>query len=128
MVPGRRNGTGNHFLLREPFPPLTRELQQQKQQNCLNGFNNSPDGEFYNFMSMTSPIIGPEPVTSLIEDTAGIAAKYGALKYLQAMSTAYDPLVAGAEWAAKEVVLPVSIAATVGQVTGHIGCYTASQF
>jgi hypothetical protein len=46
----------------------SNQTQQQKQQNCLNGFNNSPDGKFYNFFSLASPVIGPDKLQSAIED------------------------------------------------------------
>ena len=111
-----------------PPPPQSQVPSNtaQKKQDCLNEFNNSPDGKFYNFMSMLSPILGPERVKSLIEDTAGPASKYAILKGYQYLG--YESLFEGAEWLTKEAVLPLSVAATVGQITGHVGCAIASHF
>ena len=97
-----------------PPPPV------DPHKKCLDDFNNSPDGKFYNFMSLASPLIGPDPLGSLGEDTIGPGSKYVALKFFDALG--YDSLVEGTKNLVREVVLPVSIAATAAQIAGHVGC------
>lgn len=62
--------------------PNNGQTQQQKQQDCLNKINNTPDGKFYNFWSLTSPLIGPNKLGSAIEDFGGTGLKYLAYRGL----------------------------------------------
>jgi hypothetical protein len=61
-------------------------IRQQKQQDCLNKINNTPDGEFYNFFSLASPFIGPDPMQSTIEDVGGTGLKFAAYGFFRSAS------------------------------------------
>ena len=118
------------------------QMQQNSEQQCLNGFNNSWPGKFVNFFSFLSPLWGPNRLGSAKEDVVGPAAKYLAYKTLRFLQNSpelisgpewaqWSSLVAGAsaevtEWAAKDVVLPLSLGATATQFLAHMGCHIAA--
>lgn len=132
------------MLSRKPNAPSNGQTQQQKQQDCLNKINNTPDGKFYNFWSLTSPLIGPNRLDSAIEDFGGTGLKY--LAYRGLLQAADSPTLLegsnaqfvtavlsgaaaeGIHTVAKEVVFPLALAATAGQLTVHAGCAIASHF
>lgn len=53
--------------------PNNQPTWKQKNQNCLNQINNTPDGKFDNFFSPLSmvPGIGPDWQSSIAEDVGG---------------------------------------------------------
>jgi hypothetical protein len=113
--------------------PNNGPTQQQKQQDCLNKINNTPDGKIYNFFSFASPWLAPD---TLAWDTSRAGA-VGAVGFLNAaaknwagtpLGTASGATVGSLTTLARDVLAPVAAAATVGQVTVHVGCYIASQF
>jgi RHS repeat-associated protein len=112
---------------------------KQKNQNCLNKINSTPDGKFYNFFSPLSmiPGIGPDWQGSAAEDLGGGAAKYVAFKFFQGAGANWagtglgviGNTVSGAiEGVAEGVLAPVAAAATVGQLTVHAGCAISAAF
>ncbi len=116
-----------------------KQTPQQKNQQCLNQINNTPDGKFYNFFSPLSmiPGIGPDWKGSIAEDVGGSAAKFAVFKFFQGVSRnmpvnpfgSFSGAVADTiEAAAEGVAVPLMGAATVGQVTVHAGCYVSSHF
>jgi hypothetical protein len=113
--------------------PTALQVKQFVQQQCLGQFNNSSLGGAVNFMSMTSPVIGPNPLGSTIEDVGGTTLKYGVYQFFNSASQSMagtpfgsmSGIVAeGIETIAKDVVLPVAVGATGLQVIAHAGCAT----
>ena len=92
---------------------------------CVNKFESSPDGWFYNLWSFAAPFIGPDRMGSTKEDTLGVASKYVAVKWFQYLG--YEDFVGLVKTVAGKGLLPLSIAATAGQITGHIGCQFATE-
>jgi hypothetical protein len=125
-----------NLLAQSPTKP------KQSYQDCLNGFNKSLGGAAVNFLSLTSPFIGPDPLQSALEDVGGTALKFGVHQGLQATSNSYLSIGgstaefltgAGAglaadiiEIAAKDVVLPLAVGATAIQIGAHALCYASS--
>jgi hypothetical protein len=117
-----------------------RQTWKQKNQDCLNKFNDAPEAKyFYNFLSPLSmiPGIGPEWKSSIAEDVLGSAAKYGVFKFFQAASTNWagtglgsmgglvaETIHGGALFVTKTLVP----AAVVGQLIGHSGCEISAYF
>ena len=113
--------------------PTALQVKQFVQQQCLGQFNNSSLGGAVNFMSMASPVIGPNPLGSTIEDVGGTTLKYGVYQFFNSASQSMagtpfgsmSGIVAeGIETIAKDVVLPVAVGATGLQVIAHAGCAT----
>jgi hypothetical protein len=127
------------FTSAESFAPNNGPTFKQKNQNCLNKINSTPDGKFYNFFSPLSmiPGIGPDWQGSAAEDLGGGAAKYVAFKFFQGAGANWagtglgviGNTVSGAiEGVAEGVLAPVAAAATVGQLTVHAGCAISAAF
>jgi hypothetical protein len=119
------------------IPDQQELIRQQKDQDCLNKSNNTPDGKFYNLFSLASPFIGPDPTKSTIEDVSGTGLKFAAYGFFRSASTnmirtpfgSMSGLVADTlDSVAKGFIFPVAAAATVGQITVHGGCAIASEF
>jgi RHS repeat-associated protein len=112
--------------------PTALQVKQFVQQQCLGQFNNSSLGGAVNFMSMASPVIGPNPLGSTIEDVGGTTLKYGVYQFFNSASqsmagTPFGSMsgiaAEGIETIAKDV-LPVAVGATGLQVIAHAGCAT----
>src|SRR5215469_10529291 len=117
--------------------PGSPQSPQQKRQACLDKINNTPDGKFYNFFSLLSPVLGPDPKNSTIEDVGGTALKFGTFTFFGVLGKGLpnNPfgslstfISEGIEDVAKGVGVPLIAAGTAGQVTAHVGCYVASHF
>jgi hypothetical protein len=65
--------------------PNNAPTWKQKNQDCLNKINNKPDGEFYNYWSYASSVLGPDTsVLSFKQDAASFAAQKGGQRFLSA--------------------------------------------
>jgi len=108
-------------------------------QSCINSFNKSALGNVANFLSFASPVIGPDPLGSLVEDIGGTGLKflaYQGLKSVNALrivgATDWSTAVLvellakdaayGIEFVARDFVLPVALGATIVQEGAHIYC------
>lgn len=107
------NGSSFNVGMAPPARPDPRKV-------CVNKFESSLDGRFYNFWSLAAPFIGPDRMGSAKEDTVGVASKYVAVKWFQYLG--YEDFVGLVKTVAGKGLLPLSIAATGGQITGHLGC------
>lgn len=128
------NGSPNNGTAQDNGPRWS-----QKNQDCLNKINSTPDGQFYNFFSPLSmiPGIGPEWKSSIVEDVGGGAAKFGVFKFFQGASQTMVRTPFGSmsgfvadsiEGVAEGILAPVAAAATVGQLTVHAGCAISAAF
>ncbi|MCU1312111.1 MAG: repeat-associated core domain protein [Candidatus Angelobacter sp.] len=113
--------------------PANNATQSQIQKECIDQFNDSSGGKVVNFMSMASPVIGPDRLGSTIEDVGGTTLKFGVYTFFNTISKTWAPtpfgslsgVVAGTiETVAKDVVLPVSVGSTGLQIIAHAGCDT----
>ena len=127
--PGANNGVGGGANAANNGAQQPTKAQIEKE--CIDEFNDMALGKFVNFMSMASPILGPDRLGSTIEDVGGTAVKYAVYKSFVAASktmvrTPFGSLsgvVAEAIHAvAEDAVLPVAVAATGMQVIAHAGC------
>jgi hypothetical protein len=112
-----------------------QQIKQQTQQ-CISQFNNSAFGEFVNFWSMASPLIGPNRLGSTIEDVGGTTLKFGVYQFFNnaSQSMAGTPfgsmsgvVAEGIETIAKDVVLPVAVGSTGLQILAQAGCNTGAR-
>lgn len=134
------NGTSyNVGMVSSSGAPSNDPTWSQKNKDCLDKINSTPDGQFYNFMSPLSmlPGIGPEWKSSIVDNSLEIGGKYLAYKFFVGASktmvrTPFGSMsggVAGAMHAVVEdIVAPVAAAATVAQLTVHAGCAVAAIF
>jgi hypothetical protein len=105
----------------------------------LSDFNNNLLGKTVNFLSLTSPFIGPEPGQSAIEMIVGGHIKVGAISTLKGLGYASEGLESTpwlaigeavgvtAEGIAEEVGSPAVAVATLSQVGVHLGCKYLAQ-
>ena len=98
---------------------------------CVAEFNNSGFGGAVNFLSMASPLIGPDRLGSTIEDVGGSALKFGAYQFFKTASQTMVRTPFGSmsgfvsetiEAVAKDAVFPAAAAATGVQILVHAGC------
>jgi RHS repeat-associated protein len=108
---------------------------------CLNNFNNSVVGNVANFFSFASPLIGPDPWGSTIEDVGGTTLKYLVYQGLKSVNAPQLQIVGAIEWpaallvellakdaayaietVAKDFVLPVALVSTIIQTGAHVYC------
>jgi hypothetical protein len=111
---------------------------KQKNQNCLNTINNTPDGKLYNTFSYTSSLIGPDAsVLSFEQDAASEAAQSGGQRFLGAAAKNWGRTAlgsgsgfVGSVWEAVDgfALTPLAVAATAGQLTVHAGCAISAAF
>jgi len=111
---------------------------KQKNQNCLNTINNTPDGKLYNTFSYTSALIGPDAsVLAAEQDAASEGAQRGALGFLKATAKNWGSTALGSGsgfaanvWEAVDgfALTPLAVAATAGQLTVHAGCAISAAF
>jgi hypothetical protein len=111
---------------------------KQKNQNCLNTINNTPDGKLYNTFSYTSSLIGPDAsVLSFEQDAASEAAQRGGQRFLGAAAKNWGRTAlgsgsgfVGSVWEAVDgfALTPLAVAATAGQLTVHAGCAISAAF
>ncbi len=136
--PGGQGG-GNSGNNGKPDPPKPPKPWKDKNRNCLNQINNTPDGKFYNFFSPLSmiPGIGPDPTASRVEDIGGGLAKFGVYSFFKAASTSMVRTPFGSmsgvvaetiHGVAKFAGTPVMGAAIAGQLSVHAGCAISSLF
>lgn len=111
---------------------------KQKNQDCLNKINNTPDGKFYNTFSYASPVLGPDAGwNEAAKEGASEGAQEGAQTFLKAGARNWagtglgsgSGFVAGI-WETVDgfVLFPAAAAATAGQVTVHAGCAISAAF
>jgi len=110
----------------------------QKNQTCLDKINSTPDGEFYNYWSYTSPIIGPDAGwLSAEQDGASFLAQRGGQRFLGAAAKNWGRTalgsasgLAGRVWERVDgfALSPLAGAATAGQLTVHAGCAISAAF
>ncbi len=122
-----------------PSSPILDKYRKFVNNACINQFNNSFGGKVVNFFSLTSPLIGPDRLSSAFEDVGGGALKYGAFKGLRAMQyskgllagNSAEVLLAegsavlanGAHFLVTDVLAPVAAASTAIQIGAHAYCY-----
>ncbi len=120
-------------LLAQNNAPNNTQTQDQKNQQCLDEINSTPDGKFYNFFSAASPWLAPD---TLAWDTTAAAAG-GTVGFLNAaarnwsgtpLGTASGAVADTAVTAARRYLYLAVVPATVGQLTVHSGCWIASHF
>jgi RHS repeat-associated protein len=131
------SGNGNNIGAGENAPSNAPTFQQ-KNQNCLNTINNTPDGNFYNTFSYTSSVIGPDAsVLSFEQDAASEAGQRGAVGFLKATAKNWRSTALGSGsgfaanvWEAVDgfALTPLAVAATAGQLTVHALCATSAAF
>ena len=104
---------------------------KQIAKQCVAEFNNSAFGGAVNFLSMASPLIGPDRLGSTIEDVGGSALKFGAYQFFKTASQTMVRTPFGSmsgfvsetiEAVAKDAVFPAAAAATSIQILVHAGC------
>jgi hypothetical protein len=63
---------------------ISASTWKDRNRNCLNQVNNTPDGKFYNFFSPLSmiPGMGTDYKESIAEDVGGSSAKFAGLQIL----------------------------------------------
>jgi hypothetical protein len=111
---------------------------KQKNQDCLNKINETPDGKLYNTFSYTSSLIGPDAsVLSFEQDAASEAAQRGGQRFLGAAAKNWGRTAlgsgsgfVGSVWEAVDgfALTPLAVAATAGQLTVHAGCAISAAF
>jgi RHS repeat-associated protein len=126
--------TVNDTATFDPVPTMPAnngQTPQQKNQDCLNKINNTPDGKFYNSFSYLSPLIGPD---AGLGEVGKEAAKEGTKRFFKAGAMNWARTGLGSMsgfvsnvWETVDAALfPVNGAATAGQVAVHIGCALAA--
>lgn len=112
---------------------------KQKNQDCLNKINSTPDGKLYNFLSPLSmiPGWGPNWKESAAEDIGDTGAKLAVYKFFvgASQSMVRTPFGSMSGAVAETMELGANIAtkalmpaAIVGQVTVHAGCAISAAF
>lgn len=111
---------------------------KQKNQNCLNQINATPDGKLYNTFSYTSSLIGPDASgLAVAQDAASEAAQRGGQRFLSAAAKNWGRTALGSGsgfiggvWEAVDgfALTPLAVAATAGQLTVHAGCAISAAF
>ncbi|HVC45882.1 MAG TPA: RHS repeat-associated core domain-containing protein [Terracidiphilus sp.] len=116
-------------------PGTSGSGQAQKQQDCLNKINSTPDGKFYNWGSYLSPLYDTNPVQAGEDKLVEKGEETAAHSFLKATAKNWAATALGSgsgfvngawETFDSTVLIPVKMAATTGQLVVQSGCYVSS--